>query len=174
MKSAFTGRVYVVGDHIDTDAIIPARYLTTMRPDELGPHAMEDLDPKSYPVPFLNSDGSCDFKIIVAGDNFGCGSSREHAPIALKAVGIEAVVAHTFARIFYRNAVNGGLLLPLELQEYLPKTVQTGDEVRIDIDEGVLTDANGTQHKLNPFGSVKEIIDAGGLTQYNRRRLGLG
>jgi len=176
-KEIIRGRVYVVGDNIDTDAIIPARYMNTMDPEVLRKHAMEDLDPNQYSVPFLNPDGSCDYKLIVAGRNFGCGSSREHAPIALRAAGVEAVVAQTFARIYYRNSVNGGIILPLESEDYLTAHFKTGDMAEI-----YLTDkpemANTTKmavevFQLKPFGPVKEIIETGGLTAYNKRRLGL-
>ena len=178
MKDITKGKVYVVKDNIDTDVIIPARYLTTMDPQTLGKHAMEDLDPKQYTIPFLNKDGTCDYKVIVAGKNFGCGSSREHAPIALKAAGIEAVVAKTFARIFYRNAVNGGIILPLESEQDLPEIFKTGDLVRTDLSRLLLfkldetfDDAISDKFYIKPFGPVKEIIDAGGLTAYNKKRL---
>src|SRR3989344_3286361 len=115
------GMIYVLKDHVDTDVIIPARYLNSMDPVYLGVHAMEDLDPREYPIKFIGEGGRSNYKIIVAGDNFGCGSSREHAPIALRAAGnkeegvdlkrrqqgVEIVVAHSLARIFYRNCVNG-------------------------------------------------------------------
>jgi 3-isopropylmalate/(R)-2-methylmalate dehydratase small subunit len=126
------GKVFVVGDDIDTDVIVPARYITTMDPKSLAVHAMEDLDPKEYPVPFLNPDKSCDYEIIVAGKNFGCGSSREHAPIALNAAGIKAVVAKSFARIYYRNSINGGRnIIPLETYEDLSIATKTGQELEI-------------------------------------------
>jgi len=176
MKDTISGKVYVVGDNIDTDVTIPARFLTTMDPAFLGRHAMEDLDPKQYPVPFLNRDGTCDYRIIIAGRNFGCGSSREHAPIALHAAGIDAVVASSFARIFYRNCVNGGLLLPLESTMDLTAFFKTGDEGEIRVADNVADIINHSQQQLFPsrsFGPVKEIIEAGGLTAYNKKRLGL-
>lgn len=142
MKTRMQGRVYVVENNIDTDVIIPARYMNTMDPAVLRKHAMEDLDPKQYPVPFLNPDGSCNYNIIIAGKNFGCGSSREHAPIALRAAGVEAVVALSFARIFYRNCVNGGHLLPLESTLDLTDVFKTGDEVEINL--GGFTDTSIT------------------------------
>jgi 3-isopropylmalate/(R)-2-methylmalate dehydratase small subunit len=168
------GKVYVVGDDIDTDVIIPARYLTTMNPEELKIHAMEDLDPNKYPA-FLNSDKSCDYKIIVAGKNFGCGSSREHAPIALYAAGVNAVVAKSFARIYYRNSVNGGrLILPLESYDDFSSMISIGQELEIDlVKQVVLNLTTGTQHKVRPFGPVRDILEAGGLTAYNKKRLGL-
>ncbi len=177
MSKRITGRVYVVGDNIDTDAIIPARYMNTMDPKVLGKHAMEGLDAT---IPFLNPDGSCDYRIVIARRNFGCGSSREHAPIALRAAGVEAVVAQTFARIYYRNSVNGGIILPLEstLDLTNENVFETGDEAEIDL-TGVptitnLSDTSGRQvYPLKPFGPVKEIIEAGGFTAYNKRRLGI-
>lgn len=173
MKGTLKGKVYVVGDNIDTDVIIPARHLTTMNAEYLGKHAMEDLDPEQYPIPFLKKDGSCDYKIIIAGKNFGCGSSREHAPIALRAAGIEVVIAQSFARIYYRNSVNGGIILPLESDGTLIGQFKTGDIGEIDLREGFIYNHSkedaGTN--LKPFGPVKDIIEAGGLTAYNKKRL---
>ncbi|MFH0714467.1 MAG: 3-isopropylmalate dehydratase [Candidatus Diapherotrites archaeon] len=175
IPSRISGKVYVLGDDIDTDVIIPARYLTTMDANELKKHAMEDLDPKQYPIPFLNADKSCNFQIIVAGKNFGCGSSREHAPIALNAAGIQAVVASSFARIYYRNSVNGGrLILPLESKQDISKELKTGDEVKISLDSHKLKNVQtGKEFEFKPFGPVKEILEAGGLTSYNKQKLGL-
>ena len=186
-KDKIAGKVYVVKDNIDTDVIIPARYLTSMDPKSLAKHAMEDLDPKQYPIPFLNKEGICDYKIIIAGNNFGCGSSREHAPIALHAAGIEAVVATSFARIYYRNSVNGGIILPLESTLDLTDYFKTGDEAEIDLrghpliqsrakdkrDDDVLNPERGNAYPIKPFGPVKDIIEAGGLTEYNLKTLGL-
>jgi len=177
MTDVIKGKVYVVKDNIDTDVIIPARYLTSMDPKTLAKHAMEDLDPKNYPLPFLNKDGTCDYKLIIAGNNFGCGSSREHAPIALSAAGIEAVVASSFARIYYRNSVNGGIILPLESIGDLTDKFKTGDEIEIslkgltiekDYSEGLHA---GPIYTIKPFGPVKDIIAAGGLTAYNKKKL---
>jgi 3-isopropylmalate/(R)-2-methylmalate dehydratase small subunit len=174
MKTRIQGKVYVVENNIDTDVIIPARYMNTMDPDVLKKHAMEDLDPKQYPVPFLNPDGSCNYTIIIAGKNFGCGSSREHAPIALRAAGVEAVVALSFARIFYRNCVNGGHLLPLEIGSDLTQIVATGEEVEINLSvPSIRVPSRRLESLLKPFGPVKDIIEAGGLTAYNKKRMGL-
>lgn len=175
MKDTIRGKVYVVGNNIDTDVIIPARYLTTMDPNTLAKHAMEDLDPKQYPTPFLNKDGTCDYQIVIAGRNFGCGSSREHAPIALRAAGVEAVIATSFARIYYRNSVNGGIILPLESTLDLADIFKTGDEAEIDLRGSpiVQSHAKGQACPIKSFGPVKEIVKAGGLTAYNKRRLGL-
>ena len=174
MTEKITGKVYVVNDNIDTDVIIPARYLTTMDVKELAKHAMEDL-PKEYP-PFLNKDGTCDYKIIIAGKNFGCGSSREHAPIALRGAGIEAVVASSFARIYYRNSVNGGIILPLESADNLADKFKTGDGVEIEmLSAGPIISNISNQEKfgIKSFGPVADIIEAGGLTNYNKMKLGL-
>ncbi len=175
MKETIRGKVYVVGNNIDTDVIIPARYITTMDPKTLAKHAMEDLDPKQYPVSFLNKDGTCNYQIVIAGSNFGCGSSREHAPIALRAAGVEAVVATSFARIYYRNSVNGGIILPLESTLDLTDVFKTGDEVEIDLKGHPIIQSH-TKRRVYPikqFGPVKNIIEAGGLTAYNKRRLEL-
>jgi 3-isopropylmalate/(R)-2-methylmalate dehydratase small subunit len=173
IPSRIIGKAFVVGDNIDTDVIIPARYLTSMNPEILKHHAMEDLDPKQYFVPFLNADKTCDYQIIVAGKNFGCGSSREHAPIALNAAGIRTVIAASFARIYYRNSVNGGrLILPLESEEDLSKLVKVGDSLEINLESQVIVNlSSGRKFKFKPFGPVKEILEAGGLTEYNKRKL---
>ncbi len=169
------GKVYVVGPDIDTDAIIPAPYLTTMNPDILRKHAMESLDTEKYPIPFLNEEGFTDYAIIIAGSNFGCGSSREHAPIALSAAGVKAVIAPTFARIFYRNSINGGReLLPLESLEDLSEHVKTGDLLTININErAIYNKTKDETYEFKDFGPVIEILEAGGLTAYNQKRLGL-
>ncbi len=179
MSTTIEGKVFVVGDNIDTDVIIPARYLTTMDPNQLGKHAMEDLDPKQNPIKFLNPNGTCDYRIVIAGRNFGCGSSREHAPIALKAAGIDAVVAASFARIYYRNSVNGGIILPLE-SEQLPEgqnltaRFKTGDIAQITLDESrpeIKIIPGDTKFGIKPFGPVMQIVKAGGLTAYNKARV---
>ncbi len=167
-------RVFAVRDDINTDLIIPARHLTTMDPAALALHALEDLDPADYPVPFLKDPGRSGFGLIAAGRNFGCGSSREHAPIALAAAGVQAVIAQSFARIFFRNAVNGGLLLPLEAEGYPPDFFATGDKAAVDL-EGMFAEnaASGKKLKLRPFGPLAAIVEAGGLTAFNRKRMGL-
>ena len=183
MDKKITGKAYVVGRDIDTDVIIPARHLNDPNPAYLAKHAMEDLDPKQYPIPFLNKDGTCDYRIIIAGYNFGCGSSREHAPIALATAGIQAVVAPTFARIYYRNSINGGArILPLESTIDLSTLLATGEEIEIDLETREILPImreNGEKSRgkrlwlIRDFGAAKEIIEAGGLTAYNKRRLGL-
>jgi 3-isopropylmalate/(R)-2-methylmalate dehydratase small subunit len=140
-----------------------------MDPQELAKNAMRDLDPKYGS--FLKPDGSCDYQIIIAGSNFGCGSSREHAPIALSAAGIRAVVANSFARIYYRNSINGGRkIYPLETTiKEINADIKTGDSVEIDLDK-LEVRANGKKYPIQDFGPVKEIIDAGGLTAYNKTK----
>ena len=181
MKSIITGKAYVLADNVDTDQIIPAQYLTfnPAIPEEyrqFGKFALASVPaaqaglPKGH-VPFHTDDEFVSpYKIIVAGKNFGCGSSREHAPIALDAAGIEAVVAEFYARIFFRNSVNGGYLVPLECVDRLCDKVCTGDELRIDLAESVLQDVTtGEQWKLKPLGEVAPIIEAGGVFAYARK-----
>jgi len=157
-KANINGKVWTFGKDIDTDIIIAARYLNTSVPEELAKHIMEDSDPE-----FVNKISVGD--IIVAGENFGCGSSREHAPIALKAAGISAVIAPTFARIFYRNAFNMGLPI-FELAE--SSEINEGDEVTVDMDAGTVT--NNTTNKTYKFTPIpafmQELIDAGGLMNF--------
>ena len=150
------GFVHRYGDNVDTDVIIPARYLNTASHSELAAHCMEDIDKE-----FVNKVKSGD--IIVAGKNFGCGSSREHAPIAIKASGISCVIAPTFARIFYRNAINIGLAI-LECPE-AASAIQDGDEVAVDFDTGVITDVtSGQTFQAQPFPPfIQNIIKKGGL-----------
>ena len=157
------GIVHRYGDHVDTDVIIPARYLATQNPKELAAHCMEDID-KDFAKKCRPGD------LIVAGWNFGCGSSREHAPIAIKASGVSCVIAKTFARIFYRNAINIGLAI-LECPEASEK-IQSGDEVAIDFDTGLITNlTKGETYQANPFPAfIKEIIQAGGLMADIKKR----
>lgn len=150
------GKVHKYGDNVDTDVIIPARYLNTTDHKELAAHCMEDID-----ADFVKNVKDGD--IMVANENFGCGSSREHAPIAIKASGIACVIASTFARIFYRNAINTALPI-LECPEAAQK-IDAGDEVEIDFDTGVITNiTKNEKYQAEPFPDfIKEIIDAGGL-----------
>ena len=150
------GRVHKYGDNIDTDVIIPARHLNTAHHKELASHCMEDIDTE-----FVHKVKDGD--IMVGGWNFGCGSSREHAPIAIKESGISCVIAKTFARIFYRNAINIGLAI-LECEEASDK-IQDGDEVAIDFDTGIITNVTRNEtYQALPFPDfIKEIIAKGGL-----------
>ncbi len=153
------GTVHKYGDNVDTDVIIPARYLNTTSHEELAAHCMEDIDPD-----FVNNVREGD--IIVAEKNFGCGSSREHAPIAIKASGISCVIASTFARIFYRNSINIGLPI-LECDE-AAREIKSGDEIDIDFDTGVITDiTTGKTYRAEPFPEfIQNIIGDGGLIKH--------
>jgi 3-isopropylmalate dehydratase small subunit len=150
------GKVWKFGNDINTDEIIPARYLNTSDPDELAQHCMEDADPD-----FMKKAKAGD--IIVAGKNFGCGSSREHAPIAIKAAKISCVIAESFARIFYRNSVNIGL--PIIESEEAAKDIAEGDEIEIDFDSGVIKNiTKNKEYKAKPFPPfMQDIIAKGGL-----------
>jgi 3-isopropylmalate/(R)-2-methylmalate dehydratase small subunit len=174
MANSITSPVFVVGDHIDTDQIIPAQYLTLVptKPDEyekLGSYALIGLPDEAYPVKFVPEGGTkTPYKIVIAGKNFGCGSSREHAPIAMGAAGCEAVVAESFARIFFRNCVATGELYPYDSKERLCEIVKTGDIGTLDLDNDTLT-VNGRCHSLKPLGEVRPVIDSGGVFNYARK-----
>ena len=154
----YTGKVIKYGDNVDTDVIIPARYLNTSDHKELASHCMEDLD-KDFTKRVEVGD------IMVAGDNFGCGSSREHAPIAIKASGISLVIANTFARIFYRNSINIGLAI-LECPEAVAN-ISDGDKVEADLDNGIIYNrTTGKEFKTQPFPEfIQKIIENGGLIE---------
>ena len=158
----FTGNVIKYGDNVDTDVIIPARHLNTIDKKELASHCMEDLD-RDFVKKVRPGD------IMVAGNNFGCGSSREHAPIAIKESGISLVIAKSFARIFYRNAINIGLAI-LECPE-AAEAIENGSVVEADMDAGILYDrTTGKQYKTNPFPAfIQKIIENGGLVESIRR-----
>ena len=153
------GHVFKYGDNVDTDVIIPARYLNSFDAQELASHAMADIDPD-----FVKKVQPGD--LIVANKNFGCGSSREHAPLCLKTAGVSCIIAETFARIFYRNAINIGLPI-IECPE-AAKGIEAGDEVEVDFDSGVITDKTTgesfTGQAFPPF--MQKIITAGGLVNY--------
>ena len=153
------GPVFKYGDNIDTDVIIPARYLNTQSPAELAAHCMEDID-KTFVTRVKAGD------IMVGGENFGCGSSREHAPLAIKCAGVSCVIAETFARIFYRNSINIGL--PIVECPEAAKAINAGDEVEVDFDSGVITDkTTGESFKGQPFPEfMQRIIKAEGLVNY--------
>lgn len=153
------GRVHKYGDNVDTDVIIPARYLITASHKELAAHCMEDIDKD-----FVNKVRPGD--IMVAEKNFGCGSSREHAPIAIKTSGISCVIASTFARIFYRNAINIGL--PIMECDEAAKDIKDGDEVSVDFNTGIITnETTGKTYKAEPFPEfIQNIIAKGGLINY--------
>ncbi|MBV7274836.1 3-isopropylmalate dehydratase small subunit [Clostridium thailandense] len=158
------GKVIKYGDNVDTDVIIPARHLSTSDPKELAVHCMEDLD-KDFPSKVENAN------IIIAGKNFGCGSSREHAPIAIKAAGVECVIAETFARIFYRNSINIGLAI-IECPE-AAKDIEEGNEVSIDFKSGLITNiTKGKTYTAAAFPEFMEkIIAAEGLINYIKAQI---
>jgi 3-isopropylmalate/(R)-2-methylmalate dehydratase small subunit len=174
--SAIRGRVYVVGDNIDTDQIIPAEYLSLVPtiPDEyrkLGSYAMAGMPLAADQPPFVPP-GTMEtpYRIVIAGKNFGCGSSREHAPIALGAAGLEAVVAESYARIFFRNCVATGELYPVETGERLVDAFRTNDEAVIDLDAATITNVeSGKTYPLRPLGDAGPVIAAGGLFAYARQ-----
>lgn len=153
------GKAWKFGDHIDTDLIIPARYLNTSDPKELAKHAMEDADPN-----WIKKMKKGDF--IIAGENFGCGSSREHAPIAIKAAGVSAVIAKSFARIFYRNAINIGL--PILESPEAAKDIKEGDLIEVNLSKGEIKNlSKGKTYYAQPFPEfMQKIIKAGGLIKY--------
>jgi len=159
------GTAYKVGDNIDTDLIVPARYLNTIDPAELGRHCFEDLDPE-----FSKARGR-EGVIVVAGRNFGCGSSREHAPISLKAAGVQCVIAKSFARIFFRNAVNIGL--PVMQCEEAAERAESGDEMQFDLFSGTIRNVKrGEGYSAKPLPkSMREIYSSGGLMNYVKGRL---
>ncbi len=158
------GRVHKYGDNIDTDVIIPARYCTAFTDELLAPHALEDLDPE-----FVKKVKKGD--IIVAGRNFGCGSSRENAPIAIKGAGVSCVIAKSFARIFYRNSINIGLPI-LESPEAVDDAA-TGDEISVDLSTGTITNVTKKKsYKTPPFPDIiQQIINAGGMVEFARKRI---
>jgi 3-isopropylmalate/(R)-2-methylmalate dehydratase small subunit len=174
MPNTVTAKVYVVHDNIDTDQIIPAEYLTLVPTiaeeyEKLGTYAMAGLPDALYPIRLVpEGQAKSPYGIIIGGRNFGCGSSREHAPIALGAAGIHAVVAESFARIFFRNSVATGELYPYDSPVRLCDKVKTGDEATLDFDADTLT-VNGETIQLKPLGEVRPVIDAGGLFNYARK-----
>ena len=162
----YTGKALVVGDHIDTDAIIPARFLVSTDPVELGSHCMEGLDPEW--IKKVSPGAS----IMLAGRNFGCGSSREHAPVALVGAGIPVVIAHSFARIFYRNSFNMGLV-PIEVGDAYAE-FKEGDEVEVDMAQGKIKNTtSGKEINFPPLPeAMRAILDAGGLAEFVKTRIG--
>src|SRR6516165_7834498 len=176
MQSVFTGPVYVVRDNIDTDQIISAQYLNLVPtiPEEyekLGSYALAGLPESLYPARYVkNGKLDSEYPIVVAGKNFGCGSSREHAPIALGSAGCRVVLAESFARIFFRNSVATGELYPCELTERLCDKIKNGDEVTVDLDAAIVTvKSTGKVIKLKPLGDVRPVVEAGGIFNYARK-----
>jgi 3-isopropylmalate/(R)-2-methylmalate dehydratase small subunit len=176
MQSVFTGPVYVVKDNIDTDQIIPAQYLNLVPTiaeeyEKLGSFAMCGLPDALYPTRFV-AEGKLDaeYPIVLAGRNFGCGSSREHAPIALGSANSRVILAESFARIFFRNCVATGELYPCEIADRLCEELNTGDIVTVDLDKATVTiEKTGKAHSFKPLGDVRPVVDAGGLFNYARQ-----
>jgi 3-isopropylmalate/(R)-2-methylmalate dehydratase small subunit len=170
------GTCFVTRDNIDTDQIIPAEYLTLVpsKPDEyekLGSYALIGLPDDAYPIKFVK-EGSMktDYTVIIGGQNFGCGSSREHAPVALGAAGSQVVVAESYARIFFRNCISTGELYPVETDLRLCDELKTGEEVEVDMEKDILTNiTTGKTYNLKPIGDAGPVIDAGGIFEYARR-----
>ncbi len=182
MSDLIRGKVYVVGDNIDTDQIIPAQYLTLVPtiPEEyekLGSYAMAGLPDSLYATRFVPAgQAKTPYAIIIAGRNFGCGSSREHAPIALGAAGCKAVIAESFARIYFRNCVATGELYPIDCSARLCEMLATGDMVEIALHQNQLSviacqkdDVRGMIFPLKPLGEAKPVIDAGGIFEFARK-----
>ncbi|KAL3829899.1 hypothetical protein ACJIZ3_018701 [Penstemon smallii] len=178
--TTFHGLCYVIGDNIDTDQIIPAEYLTLVpsKPDEyekLGSYALIGL-PASYQTRFVEPGSTkTKYSIVIGGDNFGCGSSREHAPVALGASGVVAVVAESYARIFFRNSVATGEVYPVESEGRLCDECKTGDVVTIELGEKgndgdkLINHTSGREYKLKPIGDAGPVIEAGGIFAYARK-----
>ncbi len=176
MQSVFTGPVYVVRDNIDTDQIIPAEYLNLVPTiaeeyEKLGSYALCGLPDGLYPQRFVAAGKlDSDYPIVVAGRNFGCGSSREHAPIAMGSAGARIVLAESFARIFFRNCVATGELYPCESLDRLCDVLKTGAVVTVDLNASTVTVANtGKKYSFKPLGDVRPVVDAGGLFNFARQ-----
>ena len=176
MQSVFSGPVFVVRDNIDTDQIIPAQYLNLVPTIEdeyvkLGSYAMCGLPDSQYPIRYVK-EGKLDseYPIVIAGRNFGCGSSREHAPIAMGSADCQIVLAESFARIFFRNCVATGELYPCECTDRLCDILKTGDIVTVDLDASTVTvKLTGKAYSFKPLGDVRPVVDAGGIFNYARQ-----
>ena len=181
MQSVIVGKAYVLGDNIDTDQIIPAKYLSLNPsiPDErkfFGMYAMSSVPEgqRGLPagnIPFVReNEFKSDYSIVIGGKNFGSGSSREHAPLAMAEAGVQCVIAEFYARIFFRNSVNGGYLVPLESVHRLIEKIATGDELEVHLLDGyVLNKTKNQRHELRPLGDVLPIIEAGGVFSYAKQ-----
>ena len=173
MGATIRGKAFVVGDNIDTDQIIPAEFLNLVPtiPEEyarLGSCALSGL-PDCYPAFVPAGEMTSPYAIIIGGRNFGCGSSREHAPVSLGSAGVKAVVAESFARIFFRNCIETGELYPVDTSTRLCERIETGDEVELDIDQSRLTvRATGESFEMDALGEARDVIDRGGLFEFAR------
>lgn len=181
MENIIIGKAFVLGDNIDTDQIIPAEHLVYSMDDEneakmYGKFALSSV-PKEQSglpegnIPFVrDGEFESEYKIIIGGSNYGCGSSREHAPYALRKAGAKVIIAESYARIFYRNSVDGGFVVPYESKSKLNDQVKTGDEVKVDIENNTISNiTSGVTFELNPLGDVLPIVSAGGLFEYARK-----
>jgi 3-isopropylmalate/(R)-2-methylmalate dehydratase small subunit len=178
MQDRIRGKAYVLGHNIDTDQIIPAKHLVYSLADAeerklYGRYALSGVPDDSAGLPqghvkFVpEGQHQSEFRVLIAGKNFGCGSSREHAPVALQIAGVQAVVAESYARIFYRNAVNGGFVLPFEVKEPVWQKVRTGEELELDVESRTLRNhTTGEVYELQPLGDVLEILKAGDVFAY--------
>jgi 3-isopropylmalate/(R)-2-methylmalate dehydratase small subunit len=181
MKPFINGKAFVLGDDIDTDQIIPAAHLVYKLDDldekkNYGRYAFSGvpIERSGLPqgnIPFIkNGNWQSEYTIVIAGKNFGCGSSREHAPFALQVAGIEAVIAESYARIFYRNAIDGAFVAPFETSQHLAQEIRTGDELELDTTAGLLHNlTQKKEYKLNSLGDVEHILRAGGIFEYARK-----
>ena len=181
MDTRIRGKAFVVGDDIDTDQIIPAEFLSynpaiAAERKYFGMYALSGVPMDQSGLPdgatrfVADGELTSEFAVVIGGRNFGCGSSREHAPLAIREAGVGIVVAEFYARIFYRNSINGGYLVPVETAERLVEQVRTGDDVEVDLDAGTLTDhTTGQTFALKPLGEVAPIVEAGGVFEYAKR-----
>jgi len=181
MEKLINGKAYVLGVNIDTDQIIPAEHLVYSLTDEeeskkYGHFALSSVPIKEAGlpdggIPFINGENTeSEYNIIIAGSNFGCGSSREHAPFALEKAGVKVVIAESYARIFYRNSVDGGFLVPYETKDNLKKEIRTGDQLKVDLNTNTLiNETSGKTYNLSPLGDVLPIVEAGGIFDYARQ-----
>ncbi len=175
-KEHISGKIYIVGDDVDTDQIIPAMHLVySMKiPEErlnYGKYAFSSLPKDKYPTPFVKEGHESDYSIIIAGDNFGCGSSREQAPAALKIAGVKAVIAKSYARIFYRNVIDGAFFYPYEYKSSGPLTLKNGDNLTIDIEQNsVFSLREQKNFTLSDLGDAKKILEMGGIFEYARKQ----
>jgi 3-isopropylmalate/(R)-2-methylmalate dehydratase small subunit len=180
MEKKIIGKAYVLGNNIDTDQIIPAEYLvySTSDPEELkryGHFALSSVPPDQAGLPeggkpfIVGENYRSEYSVVIGGKNFGCGSSREHAPLALQVAGVKVIVAESYARIFYRNSVDGGFVIPYESMSKLNDKIQTGDTVEVDVDFNTIKNiSDGKIYQLNSLGDVFEIVKAGGLFEFAR------
>jgi 3-isopropylmalate/(R)-2-methylmalate dehydratase small subunit len=181
MDKKIKGRAFVLGDNIDTDQIIPAEHLVYSLTDEEESKKYGQFALSGVPInqaglpnggkPFIEGDNYLsEFNILIGGSNFGCGSSREHAPFALNMAGVKAIIAESYARIFYRNSVDGGFLVPLESSVKLNKEIETKDEIEIDLENySLINISKNKKYELKPLGSVLPIVEAGGIFEYARK-----